>query len=198
MNTFETNNQALKHVKHLAITALALLHFSCSNNGEQFYVLNAAGSAPSGSGGTHVGIGPVRLPEYIDREEIVFQSSTNKIEVPTKQLWAGPLDKNVTRVLTTNVARELRSSNVVGYPWPNSSGMTYQVTVNIDQFHSRTGGDAILEASWRVHQAVGGKVVRERSEQFSRPVTQNGYEGIAAAQSLLLQDLAEEIAQSLR
>jgi len=161
-------------------------------------VLSSSGPAPSGSGGLSVGVGPVKLPEYIDREEIVFQSSEHKIEVPSEQLWAGPLDKNVTRVLSTNIARKLRSVNVVSYPWQRNSSLQYQVTVNIDQFHSRTGGDALLQASWRIHRESDGKVISERSKNFTRPVEKDGYEGIASAQSKLLDDLAYVIAQGLK
>ena len=118
--------------------------------------------------GFALGVGPVVLPDYIDRGELVFQSAPNKFEVPYEQRWAGSLRDTTTRVLGTNLARRLGTGNLHFYPWPPGTPLRYQVRVEVQQFHALSGGDAILEATWRIDDGTSGRVIRPRSRQLHR------------------------------
>ncbi|MES2569650.1 MAG: PqiC family protein [Verrucomicrobiota bacterium] len=180
-------------MKPFLLLFAALFLCGCSTP-EHYYRLSAEGPAPATGSGFALGVGPITLPDYIDRGELVFQSSETKFEVPYEQRWAGSLRDTTTRVLGTNLARRLGTGNLHTYPWPPGTPLRYQVRIDVRQFHARSGGDAILEASWVIEE--GGKEIRRQAVNLREPVTSKGYEGIVAAQSRLLVQFASAIARS--
>ena len=46
-----------------------------------------------------LGIGPIRFPGYLDRQEIVVRSAQNRFDVSENDRWAEPLQENFSRVL---------------------------------------------------------------------------------------------------
>ncbi len=179
----------------LAAFALALTFAACSTP-EQYYRLSADGPPPAKGEGFALGVGPVTLPDYIDRGELVFQSSETRFEIPYEQRWAGSLRDTATRAIGTNLARRLGTGNLHIHPWPPGTPLRYQVRVDVRQFHARSGGDAILEASWTIEDGTSGRVLRRRSGNFTEPVLRNGYEGIVAAESRLISQCSRAIAAS--
>lgn len=178
------------------VAALGLALGGCSSSGETYYRLNADGPLPANASGLALGVGPVILPDYIDRGELVFQTQDHKFEIPYERRWAGTLRATTTRVIGTNLARLLRTGNLHLYPWEPGIKLRYQVRVEIRQFHAVSGGDAILQCVWRVEDKASGANVVSKIGNFSEPVRGDGYEAIVAAQSRLLSQLARSIAAS--
>jgi len=175
-----------------ALFALA----SCSSQ-RNFYVLSPAGKAPS-SGGVGIGVGPVDIANYlIERPYIVFQSSPNKMEISDQHEWAGDLGDDFSRVLATNLGRHKGSGNIRTYPWDHEGDLTYQVALDIRQFHGTSEGDAILEASWRVYRLPESRLVTSKTTTLHEPLQGDGFEALVAAQSRLIDKLALTIAKQL-
>lgn len=185
------------NVKAHFLWATALLLTACGSS-DQYYRLNADGPAPLRAAGLAVGIGPVDLPGYVDRAELVFQSDANAYQVPAKVRWAGPLGENFTRVLAADVGRRLGSGNVLPFPWPGNAKLRYQVSVQVRQFHAVSGGEAILDASWRVEEAATREVIRTRNGSFRERIAGDGYGPVVVAESRLVGQLAAAISGSLR
>lgn len=185
----------MKTLRSLILLLAALALAACSTP-EVYYRLSADGPPPAGDSGPALGVGPVSLPDYIDRGELVFQSSDTRFEVPYEQRWAGSLRDTTTRVIGTNLARRLGTGNLRIHPWPAGTPLRYQVRIDVRQFHARSGGDAILEASWSVEDGATSRVLVRREGNFHEPVQSKGYDGIVAAQSLLLSQLGRAIAES--
>jgi uncharacterized protein len=179
----------------LAALAATLAFAACSTP-EHYYRLSADGPPPEKGAGFALGVGPVSLPDYIDRGELVFQSSETKFEIPYDHRWAGSLRDTATRAIGTNLARRLGTGNLHTYPWPPGTALKYQVRVDVRQFHARSGGDAILEASWSIEDGATSRVLVRRGGNFREPVRRKGYEGVVAAESRLLSQLARAIAAS--
>lgn len=178
------------------LLVLALLLTSCGS-AEQFYRLSPDGPAPLRTSGLAVGIGPVDLPGYVDRPELVFQSDANEYQVPSKVRWAGPIGENFTRVLAADVGRRLGSGNVLPAPWPPNASLRYQVSVSVRQFHAVSGGEAVLEATWRVEEPGTRQIIRTRNGSFRERIAGDGYGPVVAAESRLVAQLAEAISGSL-
>ncbi len=178
---------------------LALLLSGCSSSQDNFYLLTADGRpASTGAGSSKsVGLGPVSLPDYIDRAELVFQSDTNRFQVPPDQRWAGDLRENVSDVLAINLGRRLTRSRVVGYPWEATREVSYSVPVTIRQFHAVSGGDAILDVRWEIREGGNGVVLSRGSRVFTEGLSGEGYDGVVAAESRLLAQLADAIAAGM-
>lgn len=177
----------------IAALAAALALAACSTP-EKYYRLSADGPAPTSTGGFALGVGPVVLPDYIDRAELVFQSEDNRFEIPYEQRWAGSSRETTTRVLGTNLARRLGTGNLYLHPWDPGTVLRYQVRVAVRQFHAVSSGDAILQCTWRIKDRQSGKTFVQQAGNFTEPVRGDGYTAIVAAESRLLSQLADAIA----
>ena len=173
-----------------------LLAGSCSAP-EQYFRLSADGPAVLPATGLLVLVGPVSLPTYVDRAELVFQSADNQFEVPANVHWTGTLQENFTRVLATDLGRRLGSGNVLTYPAPPTLKARFQVVADVRQFHAISGADAILDVSWRVQSPGTGEIIHRQNGSFRERVLGDGYGPVVAAESRLVAQLADAIAASL-
>ena len=185
------------NVMRLILAVAVMLVVGCGGQADEYYLLSAAGPAPTG-GGMGVGVGPVTVAEYLDRSNIVFQSGPQKLEIADSHHWAGDMKKSVASVMASNLGRELRTGNVRTYPWERDGELRYQVSIDIRQFHGTADGYALLEASWRVYRLPGSELVATRSGTYREQQRRDGFEELAAAQSRALQRLARDIAKGMR
>ncbi|MDQ6624500.1 MAG: PqiC family protein, partial [Verrucomicrobiota bacterium] len=178
----------------LGLTTLA----GCGGSSDQFYRLEATSAAAvTGSSGLSVAVGPVALPGYIDRPEIVFQNGPNEFQIPPHARWIGSLQENIARVLASDLGRALHSGRV--HPLTGGSGATqYRVAIDIRQFHGISGDEAILDLSWKIQDASGHETYSRHNGNFHERIIGDGYEPLVAAQSRLLAQAAQAIAASLR
>lgn len=180
----------------LLLLALTLCLASCAAP-KSFYVLSAEGPAPSG-GGTGIGVGPVSVAGYLDRANLVFQESGNRMSVAEDHRWAGDLQENISRVMATNLGRKMGTGNVRVYPWGSDTELRYQISLDIRQLHATSDGDAVIDAAWRVYSLPDRRMIASKSWSGTEDLKVDGYDEMAAAESRLLARLAGEIAATLR
>jgi uncharacterized lipoprotein YmbA len=163
-------------------------------------MLSPDGALPSSrsSGDLVIGIGPVSIPDYVDRAEIVFQSAPNRFEIPPDHRWMGDVGETVTSVLATNIGHRAGTASVYSYPWSASTRPGYTIPVRIQQFHALSEGDAILEVSWEILDGETREVIHRGSKTFTEALQEEGYVGVVAAESRLLGQLADAIAAMLQ
>ncbi len=174
----------------------ALLLGGCGGSGPTYYLLNADGPAPSG-GGLGIGVGPVSLAAYVDRENLVIQTGPNVIQLAESHLWAGDLDASVSRVLAANLGRRLNTGNVQTYPWQRERDVDYQVIVDIRQFLAGDDGYAFMEAAYRVYRLPGSKQIISRTFTGREPIASEDYQAVVAAQSKVLSAFSAEVAREI-
>ena len=61
-------------------------------------------------------VGPVTLPGYLDRPQIVTRKGRDEIEPAEFDLWPEPLKSSVSRTLGENLATLLRTDRVAIFP----------------------------------------------------------------------------------
>jgi hypothetical protein len=97
----------------LAVIAIALA--ACASPiQENFYTLSgpqaampAAGAAPPS-----VFVGPVTVPEAVDRLPMVLSTAANQVEISDAHRWAEPLKASIPRVIAETLMRELATPDV--------------------------------------------------------------------------------------
>jgi len=185
-----------------ALPVLLILNAGCGGSASpHYYVLAPVGSpAPAGPPATTspvtIGVGPVRMPAYVDRPQIVTRKSSDEISLAEFDRWGEPLGEGVPRIIAQNLARLLPNDRVALLPWAGVRAPQYQVVVDIARFDGTVGGSAMLEARWRV---IGGdgKAPREGHFAMSEPASEPGYRGLVAAMSRGLGSLSREIAGAI-
>lgn len=143
-----------------------------------------------------VAVGPVSIPAYLDRPQMVTRSSPDTLRFAEFDRWAEPLGKNLARVVADNLSALLGGAHVCVFPWPGSMPVRYQVRVNIVHLEKIPGGKVILDASWDVLTNNGKKLLAVRRSRVIEPVeAASGFRGVASAESRAAWALSREIAK---
>jgi len=187
----------------LALLSCTLLLSGCARTAPvSYYQLSAqeaarTAPAPAEAGKMLLGIGPVRLPEYLDRPQIVTRMTPNRLQLADSHRWAEPLGENIPRVLAENLSALLGTDHILRYPWPASRGMDYQILIEVIHFENEGDGAARLVALWSVKGKDGGSVLSERRSSHLVPAISRDRDGQVAALNEALGSFCREIAQEL-
>ncbi len=192
------------HASMLALVAVilgtSLMVGGCASQPSRFYLLSAmpdtetASPATSGQPGPTIGVGPVTLPRYVDRPQIVTRTSPYEIKLAEFDRWAEALDNNFSRVLAENLSLLLPTARVAMSPWPRATPIDYQITVDVAHFLSQVGGDSLLIADWTLFKGEGQEVLTSGRSRFSASPGGQEYTAIVAAMSQTVASLSREIA----
>jgi uncharacterized lipoprotein YmbA len=194
------------YVMLVAVALLLPALAGCSSSPTRLYVLsaNAEKSGATSAQGISIGIGPVTLPKYLDRPQMVTRVASNGLSQGDFDQWGGDLNDNITRVLATNLSNLLGTDRVSLYPWPDPSVVGYQVTLDITQFEQGPDGGATLDVFWSLTNPGSGKILltrRSTHQENGLPGTSDPAEihaAGAAAMSQALAALSRDIAAAIR
>jgi uncharacterized lipoprotein YmbA len=187
------------------VCALVLTLGGCAGSpNSKFYLLEPLTGPPAPDGtvpidGTiSIGVGPVTLPEYLDRPQIVTRSNRNTVLLAEFDRWAEPLSGNFSRTLAENLTHLLHNDSVAPYPWPGSIDVAYQVLVDVYRFDGILGEKAWLDAQYSVQCKKEKNVILLKRATFVEPAGDPSYGALVAAQSRALGNLSREIASTLQ
>jgi len=152
----------------------------------------------SGLDQVFLGVGPVRLPGYLNRDELVTRVSQNRFDVAQNDRWIEPLEDNFSRVLTQDLHALLKNERIVRYPWPNSRRITHQVEIEVLRFEPLPGQEVELAARWTIFDNGTKQPLASKSSVIKRPIKQASQEAAVDALSGTLADLSREIADAVR
>ena len=144
-----------------------------------------------------LGVGPVRLPAYLDRREIVMRVAPSRFDLSENDRWAEPLDENLTHVLTQNLSILLGSDQIIPYPWPLDQKPHYRVEIQVLRFESNSAGEAQLSARWAVIDDTGKEAPNLKASRLTRAAKEKSTDGAVAALSETVADLSREIAKTV-
>ena len=187
-----------------ATVGTSLMAGGCASQPSRFYLLSALANTEtvspgtSGQQGPTIGVGPVTLPRYVDRPQIVTRTSPYELKLAEFDRWAEALDTNFTRVLAENLSILLPTARVVISPWQRATPIDYQVTVDVTHFLSQVGGDSLLIADWTLLKGEGQDALTSGRSRFSASPGGQDYAAMVAAMSQTVASLSREIATTIR
>lgn len=143
---------------------------------------------------TAVLLGPVKLADYLQREQIMQRNAAGRLSAGSAR-WAGSLEDEIGQLLLRQLAGQLGNSHVALYPDRIGIRAGAQVVLSISRLDSGVDQPAVLEAQWRLLDAVGevrdSKVIRQEAAHAGDLASQ------VRAQSSLLVELAAELAAAI-
>lgn len=145
-----------------------------------------------------IGIGPVKIPEYLNRPQIVTRSEGSEIFIEEYHRWAEPLKDSINRVLAQNLSRLLATDHVFVFPWAGMVKPDYRVTVKVFRFDGRPGGEVYLEVFWTVYHGDDNFVMESKRSSLKETCRDDDHETLVEAHNLLLLHLSREIADAIR
>ena len=166
----------------------------------RFFVLTGLPDAAPSPGGERVaslGVGPVRLPRYLDRLEMVTRVGPNEVKPAVFDYWGGSLSRQFETVLAQNLHTLVGAERVQIFPWFGGAAPNLVVEVDVQRFEPSSDGRAELVARWRVRKGSQLETLRAGESTLSRSAEGADAEAAAAALSGLLEDFSRELAQAI-
>ncbi|MBW2563628.1 MAG: membrane integrity-associated transporter subunit PqiC [Deltaproteobacteria bacterium] len=145
-----------------------------------------------------IGIGPVQLPQFLNRPQIVIRSGPNKLTVSEFHRWGGYFDQDFLRVLAQDISILMPTNRVVEFPWQDRANPDYRIEFNVQQFDGQPGNSVLLNATWTIKGQKGMEALYARRSIIKQPVSGNDYEALVAAHSQALATLSREIAAAIK
>lgn len=184
----------------LAIAA-ATLTAGCATTVTRYYTLSTvipeAPAARSSESAALVGIGPVKLPDYVNIPNIVVRTGDNTLDQATFDQWGGSLDDMIPRVLVENMHARMPSDHFVAFPQSGDLPFDFRIPVSISSFDVSAAGDATIVARWQIRGKTGTGTLLVRQSTVRADSGGRGYGDRVAALSRALGLLTDEIAAGL-
>lgn len=190
------------NIRFSALVAVGIFALGCLGPGTErptrLYVLDAAvPAAASARIDLSVGVGPISIPERLDRPQILTRSSEHEVEIAEFEHWAEPLEKSFALVLAEDLSRAIPTDRISVYPWSRTVPVELQVAVVVTRFERETDGIVTLAARWRLI-GPGGREVRPQQSSTYRESAGASTGELVAAMSRTIGAFAQDIASALR
>ncbi len=187
------------------LSAVSLFFAGCGSTApSRFYVLSPVSETNRPTdveierGRTMIGIGPVTLPPYLDRPQIVTTVGVNELSLGDFNKWAEPLKNNFSRVLSENLSAMLSGEPISIFPWQDSSPLDYRIEVEVIRFDGRLGQNTNLIAWWTVLDDKNKKLILARRASIIEPTAAPTYEALVLAQSHAVEAFSREVADTVK
>lgn len=199
-------NIPLFRMTALGLVAMCLAIGGCIGKSQptKFYTLSSiserkpASNPESQALDMAIGIGPVKMADYLNQSKIVTRGNGNQIVQAEFNQWSGSLKDNLTNVLAENVGDLLATDRIFIYPWRTYMPVDYQVSLDISRFDGQPGREVFLVARWIIIGAEEKELHIIKKSEIREQTDSDGYQGFVTAQSRALGRLSQEIAETLR
>jgi hypothetical protein len=176
--------------------------FTARPDPTRFYVLTPITAAdtpapPADAARVVLGLGPITLPRYLDRSEVISRVGNNEIRAADFDRWAEPLHLQIARTLAEDLAVLGAVSRVVHHPWYRASDLDAVLELDVLRFERNAEGHALLAARWRLRCPSGGVPLHTEEIILSDPATAADAAAVAEALSRQVAELSRRAAAAL-
>ncbi len=149
-------------------------------------------------------VGPVSIPDYLNRPQIVTRSGANELVFAEFDRWGGALSSEISQALAMDISRSAGSNGFTVLPWQalplNSSESFYRIPVEIARFDGVLGKEVVLQARWRLLLKQGPKeqTLLSRELTITERCDEESYEGVVAAMGRAVKKLGAVLSDGIR
>ena len=143
-----------------------------------------------------IALSPVRIPQYLDRPQMVKATAKNQYALSETNRWAERLDDNIARVLVQNLGLLVPADVVLSNVSARASQAKLKVAVTVLEFHVDPQGVAVLTAQWSILR--DGQTVSGRQADYRELASVTDYGLMAGALNECLNRLSRDLALDLQ
>ncbi len=147
-----------------------------------------------------VSIGPLRIPDYLDRPQIVTRSGDNELRLAEFDRWAGSIENDILRTLVEDISAELPPDRFFVIRWTplleSQLSSSYRVQMFVNRFECSSDNAVTLSAQWVITGKDNNLLLRKETVVVER-VNGTGYGAIVNAMSRAIGRLSKEIADGI-
>ena len=144
-----------------------------------------------------IGVGPVGIPEYQNRPQIVTQNENKMLTIAQFDRWGEPLDLALARLVSDNLTALLEGATIKTYPWNLAIPVKYQLILDVVKLESQLDKDLFFAAQWSILDAQANKMIMMKKSEFRLPINPHNYSGLVKTLSQAAAALSREIAKAL-
>ncbi|WP_412754553.1 membrane integrity-associated transporter subunit PqiC [Legionella donaldsonii] len=177
---------------------IGLVLVACGRSKEsQFYVLNPIPPKKQQMNTysyLKIGIDEVNCPAYIEKPQLMIHYTPHQIALKEFHQWAEALNKNIMRVVETNLSTLLPGAVVESFPWDSKFKPNYHLQINIADFAIASNGSSILRAEYIIYH--DRDLIEKHDVYYHLKLTQVTPEALVVSMNANLTCLTETIARS--
>lgn len=183
----------------VVLIVLLVLISACSIGGKSspshFYVLDSKAESVTNENLNNLlmGVGPITIPGYIDRPQIVTKTESAELQLAEFNRWAEPMEGMFTRALTANIRSLTGSHRIHSYPWSSNLEFTYRINAKVIKFENNANGDALLVVHWQLTHDREKSNLKTMHSEFNASASNTSYSARVAALNDTLAQFAQEI-----
>lgn len=194
----------------LAALALAALVAGCtpSQPVRYFALTPLSDEMPVAETEQAIGVLPITLASYLDRNGIVTRTGPNELTVAGTDNWIEPLDLQIRSIVARNLAQLLGTDRVFLLPEQRLLPLDYTVEIAVERFDIEVGTAAaagvpaeelvILEGRWSLFKRESRDVLQTAPVRITQPVASPPtFERRAAAMSDAVGRLSRIVATAI-
>jgi uncharacterized lipoprotein YmbA len=189
-------------LKRLGLVVLAIFATGCSSPQTRHYTLAVYAlpleTAITGGPAITVGVGPVRLPEYVDRPEIVLRLSDTRVDLLSFEHWAAPLSQRFAQVLVADMQMQMPYARVIAAPPEMPTPLDVQIEVDVERFDVDQAGTAVLIARYQLRGSGGGAILAAGRAEVMANAPKAGVEGWVTALSEAVARLGRVLVEAVQ
>ena len=141
-------------------------------------------------------VGPVSVPEAVDRTQMVLATGPNQVDVSDDDRWAELPRNAIARAIAQTLGRELGTSRVFSSRTAAGTPVDYRVSIEVRRFDSSLADGATIDAVWTITSPAGP--ARTGHAFAHEPAASHDPAGVAAAHGRALERIGRAIARTLR
>ena len=191
-------HDAIETFRRVTLPAALLLLGACAaSTPVRYYALDAPVSDRDAvTAGRILVVGPVTMPEYLQRPQIVRRTHGSALDVDDFHRWAEPLKDAVPRVLAQNLNG--LGTDIAATPAPaRGVDADWRLNAVVLSFEADAEATVGLVVQWSITDRAGTRTVPWRTDHYrsAAPARQPG--AVADAMSGLLARFAADVAAAL-
>lgn len=197
----ESKSRALRAAATAAagVLASALIAGCGTPAPDHFYTLAPpapAFAAPAAAARYVVSVGPVKLPQSVDRPQLLLRESGSEVKLLEKHRWVGPLPEEIARSLAASLARQLPQARITTAGNGTLRAGDMGVRLDIERFEASRDKGVTVQGVWTLRQEGFDPVIRQFTE--SETAGDGSFDAIVAAYVRALAALGEAVSAEIR
>jgi len=156
--------------------------------------------APGSAESLTLGLGPLRMPEYLNRSQLVTRGSGSELEIDEFSRWAEPLTRAIHRVVAIDVDNMMPGVTVLAFPWEAvvRAQVDFRLIGEVTRFDAERSGQVVLEIQWAISDRPGESILGAQRRRYETSVANpDDPAAVAAAMNDALAMFSRDIASQL-
>jgi uncharacterized lipoprotein YmbA len=145
-----------------------------------------------------IGVGPVHVPRYLQRPQIVRRRGVSGLDYDEMNRWGGSLESEILRVVGENLAILLDTDRVMVYPLLAPFPKQYDIRLDVERFDGEPGGDFVTKVRWAIVPKGSRDSTVVEVTNLTEPLESSSIDALVRAHGQALAELSRRIASRLK